>query len=1103
MRGTYERGRHSIHLLADPKTIADPSVYQRAVHELDPVFWDDVGKVWVCTGYRESLAVLRDSARFGSARLRSPADLSDQGFTEIGRITGMLSRQMLFLDPPAHTAIRTVLKPAFNPAAVAAREKQVQKIVEDLLAKLPQSGRLDIVEGLAGQLPTLLIASLLGLDHRVSEVYAWAEAYETFLGGLSTLPDIRDQAIIPILAEAYGALRSEASIRRGGTGEDLVTILANGLAGAELSGDTLAEALDLVAANALVLIGGGYQTLTQLIAMGIVLLARHPEQLDMLRAEPELISDVIDEVMRMEGSSQYVGRRATEAVSLAGHDISEGESILVLLAAANRDPRQFSDPDRFDIVRREGKHLGFASGRHHCVGSVDAQQAAQLALLAFVDKYESFSVVDEDDAIIWGGHANTRSPQRVLLTVRPHAAVAHAIDAKPPVEARAEGLGPEPGTEAEWMPTDSAPGLELEAEAARSRPDSVPGHVGRARPWHRATTAEVDRLRSRNNRPISLDGERLWMDVVARFAVSAPHSVALRQGGRQMSYRELDRGGDVVAGRMQALGVEPGVVVGVLMPRSFEQFLGALGTARAGGALLLADLACPRERLRTMLAEAGVSVICAHARAQSLAQDVLPVGARVVVVDADEISDAERPREVVPGLRLGDTAYVVFTSGSTGTPKAISVDHEALLNLQVAVRQVFRATPADRILQWFSPNFDGWHFDMTVGLTAGAALVLAPEANVCTGPTLAGIVRDEAVTIASLTPSAWQTCSFDQLPGLRIAAAAGEPVPAGLVRQLAAPNRRVLNLYGPAEAAIWTTWYECRADESDPPIGEPIVNKYTYVLDADGRPVVSDEIGELWIGGVGIGRYVHQPDLMRERFRPDLLAGSAGRLMYATGDMCRWRPDGRLEYVGRLDRQVKVRGQRIELDEVERILVNAPGIRHAAVTIEGERLVATVVTDASVFDEAAVKAHLRGRLHSGMIPALFRVVDEPRLSINGKLRLSPVGLPTPSVSPPEAQTAGIESGMPERPTASARWTHTRLVWALAQLFATCLRLPQMRVRDTSDFFELGGDSLSFVDLLSGIEQRLDLVVTVDSILETSTPAGVADHVLAQQLRLAE
>ncbi|MEU7632096.1 amino acid adenylation domain-containing protein [Nocardia sp. NPDC049220] len=1053
-----------------PDTIADPSAYQHAVHELDPIFWDEVGKVWVCAGYRESLAVLRDATRFSSARLHSPGDLADQGFTDISRITEMLSRQMLFLDPPAHTAIRSVLKPAFKPAAVAARKNQVQKIVDDLVAELPRCGRVDIVDRLAGPLPTLLIASMLGLDHRIADVYAWSEAYETFLGGLSTLPDIREQTIIPVLTEAYEALRSEASSRLGGTGADLITILANGLVDPELSGEALSAALDLVAANALVLIGGGYQTLTQLIAMGIVLLARDPQLLATLKAEPESIDNFINEVMRMEGSSQYVGRRATEAVSLGGHEISEGESILVLLAAANRDPRQFSDPDRFDMERREGNHLGFASGRHHCVGGMDAQQAARLAFRAFVDKYESFSVVDEPDAITWGPHANTRSPRQVLLTVGPHTGLEHDIDPGPP------------------------------AEAGGLSTDSGPSHTGRARARHRMSATEVDQLRSRNNRPTSLDGERLWMDVVADIAVDAPHSVALRQRGRDMSYRELDRGGDVIAGRLQAAGVEAGTVVGVLMPRSFEQFMSTLGTARAGGAFLMADRACPRERLRTMLVEAGVSVICTHEGSLSLAQAVLPAGGRVIVVDAAEVGDAERTREVVPGLRLGDTAYVVFTSGSTGTPKAISIDHEALLNLQVAARQVFRATRADRILQWFSSNFDGWHFDMITGLTSGATLVLAPEANVCTGPVLSGIVRDEAITIAGLTPSAWQTVACDQLSGLRIAAAAGESFPAALVRRLAAPNRRVLNLYGPAEGAIWSTWHECHADEGDPPIGEPIVNKYTYVLDSDGRPAVSGETGELWIGGLGIGRYLHQPNLMRERFRPDPLAACAGRLMYATGDLCRWRPDGRLEYVGRTDRQVKVRGQRIELEEVERLLLSTPGIRHAAVAIDGEHLHATVVTDATEFDEAAVKAYLRGRLHSAMVPATFRVVDEPRLSINGKLRLPQVDVVSPIVGAAPAAATGAAASMSERHTTSVRWTHTRLVWALAQLFASCLQLPQAQIRDNSDFFELGGDSLSLVELVASIEQQLDLIVAVDSILESSTPADLADHLLAQRVQ---
>ncbi|MGY1868196.1 amino acid adenylation domain-containing protein [Nocardia gipuzkoensis] len=1068
----YQRERHGIHRLSSRDVIADPSIYRRAVQELAPVFWDEVGKVWVCSGYQESATVLRSHKCFRSARIPNEHAMAARGMSDVGRVARLVSQQMLFLDPPDHTIIRTALKPAFIPAAVAAREDRVQEIVDGLLNTLPKHGTVELVETFAGPLPTALIASRLGLDDRTADVFSWAGAYETLLGSLATLPHVRDRAVIPALLDACKVLREEARRRRGGPGTDLITMLATCLAGSDLEGDALESALDAVAANCIVLVGGGYQTLTHLVANGIVLLSRNADQVDMIRKDPTLIGAAIDEIMRLDGSSQYVARQAIMDVELGGQQIKADESIVVLLGAANLDPRQFPDPDRFDIHRAQGKHLGFAIGRHHCAGSADAEQAARLAILGFLERYTSFQLTD--DPIEWGPHGNTRSPARVTMQV--------------------SGVGERKA----WY-------VEPDQQRARRRELAL-------------TSADIDLLRAANDRPVVLDGEPLWMEVVAEYGRRTPHAIALQHGDVEISYGQWDRAGDVLADRLQARGVEPTSVVGIFADRGVEAFVSALGIGRAGGAFLSADSAGPRERLRGMFAEARITALCTEKRLAAVARTLVPASVPIVAVDTQELADAGRPAPIVSGVRPGDTAYVVFTSGSTGTPKAISVDHEALINLRVAQRQTFRVSSEDRILQWFSMNFDGWPFDLILGLTAGARLVLAPNAATCVGPTLQRILRDEAITVAAMTPTAWQTLPEQALPALRIAAAAGEVVTEALTARLSAPHRRMLNLYGPAEGAIWSTWHECRPGDGDPPIGAPIVNKRAYIIDDGGRPAAVGILGELWIGGVGIGRYLGRADLMRERFRPDPLATRPGQLMYATGDLCRWRADGRIEYAGRVDRQVKVRGQRVELEEIERTLAGIPGVRHAAVALRDGRLVATVVSDQRDWDEAAARDHLRRRLHSGMVPSVLNRVDCPQPSATGKLRLAtldteptasaatgrPPGFDEPGATPtPTTTAAPAASGLATPPVStsaeqdrrsaamSARGT-TRQVWALSRLFASCLRLPQTRIRAKSDFFSLGGDSLSLMELLTAAEDQLGVVLEVDAVVADPTPAGIAD-----------
>jgi amino acid adenylation domain-containing protein len=547
-----------------------------------------------------------------------------------------------------------------------------------------------------------------------------------------------------------------------------------------------------------------------------------------------------------------------------------------------------------------------------------------------------------------------------------------------------------------------------------------------------------------------------------------------------------------------------------------------LAVGKAGGAFMLAEPTAPPERLRVMLAESRVGVVLTDApSAARLAALDLPVE---LVVVGDPGSD---PRPPVTGVGPGNTAYVVFTSGTTGRPKAIAISHEAVVNLHLAQRRVFGIRPDDRVLQFLSPNFDGCVFDVTMALLCGAVLVTVPAVELTVGPPLLRTLRDRAVSVVTLTPSVWAVLPRDPRPRLRVAAAAGERLPATVVRQWSATGRRFLNLYGPAETAVWATWHECDPAAADPPIGRPVPNKRVYVLDDLLRPVPVGEAGQLWVGGLGVGRYLGRPDLMEDRFRPDPFADVPGHLLYGTGDICRWQPDGTLEYLGRRDRQAKIRGQRVELDEVERVLLGAPGVLLCSVVERDGHLEARVV--AAHADEAVLRAHLADRLHTGMVPARFTFVADLPRTPGGKTSHEPLAAPVPApVLRPPASTPAPPAPPPVLPSPPAHpvppaWPAavspaavpasgvasagsasgtdggdlfvrlSMLTWRVAQFFAASLQLPQHQVKVNSDFFTLGGDSLANAELLASIETEVGVLLDVEELLSEPTPAGIASY----------
>ncbi|MBN6040424.1 amino acid adenylation domain-containing protein [Amycolatopsis sp. 195334CR] len=1029
----YDRRRHGIHNLERPEVIADPRGYVEAIGELGPLFFDEVGQLWVCSGYREAAQILSDFKNFSSARGRQRGELAERGLGPGAELAAMVGEQMLFVDPPSHSELRAPLREQFTVAKVRERDEDVRDLVGAILDRLPGEGEIDLVGDLAGPVPSALVAYLLGMPGRQLELGRWADGYERLLGSLSSLPDVRDGEVVPILREAMAAFTDQARARLAQPADDLIGALAGPLAGLDDEAE-LERRLHIIAANCVVLVGGGYQTLTQLVAGGLLLLEQHPEQLRALRERPELIDSAIDEFMRLNGSSQYVARQVTADVELAGMTLRAGQSVLVHLGAANLDPAVYENPHQLDITRRGPRHLGFGLGRHYCAGAPYAQQAARWAILGFLDRYPHYETAPGPDAVVWGKHANTRAPARVRIRV------------------------------------------------SAGRPEAPAGKPAAST----VDTVDIRALLERfNDNEVALGEHRCWHQLFERWARITPNAIAVRDSDGEYGYAELDERANALARTLRASNVQPESVVAVVMERSVDFVISVLAVAKAGGAFLLAAADSPTERMRHMLHDASAELVLADERTAARLRDA---GLTTTVLIPGTTGRAPVPP--VTGTTGGNTAYAVFTSGTTGQPKGIVIDHLGVVNLHLAQRRILRITPADRVLQFLSPSFDGCVFDLVLALTAGATLEVARGPELTVGPPLIRLLRERGVTAANLTPSVWAALPDAELPDLRLAMAAGERLPAATITRWHRPGRRFCNLYGPAETAVWATWHDCVPGEA-PPIGSPVTNKRVYVLDEDLRPVGIGVPGEICVSGLGVGRYLSRPELMETKFAPDPF-GRPGELLYRTGDIGQWLPSGSLEFLGRRDRQVKIRGQRVELDEIERTLSLAPGVAENVVIAANGALEALVVPAGTELDEQAVREYLSARLHTGMVPAKFTVVEELPRTDTGKRRLDQAAA---AAAPPVTRP---ESGTGQAIATDFAGALDRLV----RLFADCLRVPATQVRAESDFFAEGGDSLALSALLTAIEQEFGTRIDVERLLDDPSPIGVARAVTGAPPRLA-
>ncbi|MEU6575122.1 amino acid adenylation domain-containing protein [Streptomyces sp. NPDC046805] len=543
-------------------------------------------------------------------------------------------------------------------------------------------------------------------------------------------------------------------------------------------------------------------------------------------------------------------------------------------------------------------------------------------------------------------------------------------------------------------------------------------------------------------------------DLVAAQAERRPDATAVVCGPTRLTYRELLHRADTLAARLRAAGVGPEVPVGLLLPRSADMGAAALAVLRAGGAYVPLDPGHPSARLAYMVEDSGMRLLIAAAETAEAAQGL---GVEVLRVDTDAATTPAPPDpDTHEALRPHHLAYLLYTSGSTGTPKGVAVDHRALANLCQAVRPAFPVGPDDRVLQYVNFGFDVAVSDLFFSWTAGAELHIAgPDERL--GEGLLARLRDSRITYAFLPPSAAMSVPGpgDRLPELRTLAVGGEACPAELVERWAAPGRRIVDAYGPSEATVYATTADLAPGEPVV-IGRPVPGARVHVLDARLRPVPVGAVGEIYVSGASLGRgYAGRPALTAQRFVPDP-CGPPGSRMYRTGDLGRRDAGGMLHYLGRVDTQVKVRGFRVELGEIESVLASHAEVAVAAAAVRGDpadrHLVAYVVgRDGSRPSSGALRTHLAEQLPGYMVPDRFVLLDSLPLNRSGKIDRA--RLPDPPAQLPD-------EGRPYAAPETATERKVAEVWARV--------LGHDRIGAHDNFFDRGGNSVRLLAVLAAL-----------------------------------
>jgi amino acid adenylation domain-containing protein len=567
-------------------------------------------------------------------------------------------------------------------------------------------------------------------------------------------------------------------------------------------------------------------------------------------------------------------------------------------------------------------------------------------------------------------------------------------------------------------------------------------------------------------------------------ATRTPDAPAVRFEEQCLSYRELNRRVNRLAHHLRRHGVGRDVLVGIFVERSLEMLIAVLAVMKAGGAYVPLDPAYPADRLEFMLQDAEISLVVTQVPRLGLVS--MPGTTRVLCLDRDaDAIAAESDENPHGGADLEDLAYVIYTSGSTGRPKGVQIAHRSLANVLSSFQQTMDVRDRDVLVAVTTLSFDIAGLELLLPLVTGAQVVVASREVAADPAKLMALLAESDATIVQATPTTWRMlleAGWRCAGALRVLCG-GEAFPADLAERLLATGASLWNVYGPTETTIWSTVHRVTSGDSAVPIGRPIANTRIYVLDVSGEPVPIGVPGELYIGGAGVAKgYLHRPELTAERFVRDPFANRPDACLYRTGDIARYRADGTIEFLGRVDQQVKLRGFRIELGEIESVLASHPAVAQAVVAVRedrpGDRYLAAYVRPiaAPAPPGSELRDFLRERLPDYMVPSTFTELEGLPLTPNGKVDRR--RLPEPD-------------GRREGSRGSLVAPRNALERTIAQVWRDVLRLDEVGVDD--NFFDLGGHSLLLVRVQTRLRETLNREVPIVEMFQYPTIRTMAAH----------